>query len=73
MDNICIQERRHSVNIEESKRLKNTIDIELNNLVIEMLQNGLREDLVRNLVKTRKDNIFWPIGVETESKQKSGE
>lgn len=63
-------ERRHSVNIEESKRLKNTVDIELNNLVIEMLQNGLKEDLVRNLVKTRKDNILWSIDAETESKQK---
>lgn len=61
------------MNIEESKRLKNTVDIELNNLVIEMLQNGLREDLVRNLVKTRKDNILWSIDAETESKQKSGE
>lgn len=58
------------MNIEESKRLKNTIDIELNNLIIEMLQNGLREDLVRNLIKTRKDNIFWPTGVKTKSKQK---
>lgn len=35
-----------------------------------MLQNGLREDLVRNLVKTRKDNILWSIDAETESKQK---
>lgn len=61
------------MNIEESKRLKNTVDIELNNLVIEMLQNGLREDLVRNLVKTRKDNILWSIDAETESKQKSEE
>lgn len=58
------------MNIEESKRLKNTIDIELNNLIIEMLQNGLREDLVRNLVKTRKDNILWSIDAEIESKQK---
>lgn len=58
------------MNIEESKRLKNTIDIELNNLIIEMLQNGLREDLVRNFVKTRKDNILWSIDAETESKQK---
>lgn len=58
------------MNIEESKRLKNTIDIELNNLIIEMLQNGLREDLVRNLIKTRKDNILWSIDAETESKQK---
>lgn len=58
------------MNIEESKRLKNTIDIELDNLVIEMLKNGLREDLVRNLVKTRRDNILWSIESETESKQK---
>lgn len=58
------------MNIEESKRLKNTIDIELDNLVIEMLQNGLREDLVRNLVKTRRSNILWSIESETESKQK---
>lgn len=61
------------MNIEKSKRLKNTVDIELNNLIIEMLQNGLREDLVRNLVKTRKDNILWSIDAETESKQKSEE
>ena len=54
----------------EYKLIKNTINIELDNLIIEMIQNGCREDLVRNLVKTRKDNIFWPIGVETESKQK---
>lgn len=58
------------MNIEESKRLKNTVDIELNNLVIEMLQNGLKEDLVKNLVKTRKSNILWSIDAETESKQK---
>lgn len=58
------------MNIEESKRLKNTVDIELNNLVIEMLQNGLKEDLVKNLVKTRKNNILWSIDAETESKQK---
>lgn len=61
------------MNIEESKRLKNTVDIELNNLVIEMLQNGLKEDLVRNLVKTRKENILWAIEAETESEQKAGE
>lgn len=35
-----------------------------------MLQNGLKEDLVKNLVKTRKDNILWSIDAETESKQK---
>lgn len=54
----------------EYKLIKNTIDIELDNLVVEMLQNGLREDLVKNLVKTRKDNILWSIDAETESKQK---
>lgn len=54
----------------EYKLIKNTVDIELDNLVVEMLQNGLREDLVRNLVKTRKDNILWSIDAETESKQK---
>lgn len=54
----------------EYKLIKNTIDIELNNLVIELIQNGYREDLARNLVKTRKDNIFWTIKAETESKQK---
>ena len=58
------------MNIEESKRLKNTVDIELNNLVIEMLQNELKEDLVKNLVKTRKNNILWSIDAKTESKQK---
>lgn len=61
------------MNIEESKRLKNTVDVELNNLVIELIQNGYREDLARNLVKTRKENILWSIDVETESKQKSEE
>lgn len=60
------------MNIEESKRLNNTVDVGMNNF-IELNQNRYREDLARNLVKTRKDNIFWPIGVETESKQKSGE
>lgn len=54
----------------EYKLIKNTVDIELDNLVVEMLQNGLREDLVKNLVKTRKDNILWSIDAETESKQK---
>ena len=54
----------------EYKLIKNTIDIELNNLVIELIQNGYREDLVKNLVKTRKDNILWSIDAETESKQK---
>ena len=57
----------------EYKLIKNTIDIELDNLVVEMLQNGLREDLVKNLVKTRKDNILWAIEAETESEQKSGD
>lgn len=57
----------------EYKLIKNTIDIELDNLVIEMLQNGCREDLVKNLVKTRKENILWAIKSETESKQKSGD
>lgn len=54
----------------EYKLIKNTVDIELDNLVVEMLQNGLREDLVKNLVKTRKNNILWSIDAETESKQK---
>lgn len=54
----------------EYKLIKNTIDIELNNLVIELIQNGYREDLAKNLVKTRKDNILWSIDAETESKQK---
>ena len=57
----------------EYKLIKNTVDIELDNLVVEMLQNGLREDLVKNLVKTRKDNILWAIEVEIDSNQKSGE
>lgn len=57
----------------EYKLIKNTVDIELDNLVVEMLQNGLREDLVKNLVKTRKNNILWSIDAETESKQKSGD
>lgn len=57
----------------EYKLIKNTINIELDNLVIEMIQNGCREDLVRNLVKTRKENILWAIEAETESKQKSGD
>lgn len=57
----------------EYKLIKNTINIELDNLVIEMIQNGCREDLVRNLVKPRKENILWAIESEIESKQKAGE
>lgn len=57
----------------EYKLIKNTVDIELNNLVVEMLQNGLREDLAKNLVKTRKDNILWAIEAEINSNQKSGD
>lgn len=57
----------------EYKLIKNTVDIELDNLVVEMLQNGLREDLVKNLVKTRKDNILWAIEAEINSNQKSGD
>lgn len=57
----------------EYKLIKNTIDIELNDLVIELIQNGYREDLAKTLVKTRKENILWAIEVETESKQKSGD
>lgn len=57
----------------EYKLIKNTINIELDNLVIEMIQNGYREDLARNLVKTRKDNILWAIDNEIEHKQKSEE
>lgn len=70
--NICIQERRRSMNIEKSKRLTNTVAVGMNNFII-LNQNGYRENIARNLVKTRKDNIFYPIGVETESKQKSEE
>lgn len=57
----------------EYKLIKNTIDIELNNLVIELIQNGYREDLAKNLVKTRKDNILWAIEAEINSNQKSGD
>ena len=57
----------------EYKLIKNTIDIELNNLVIELIQNGYREDLAKNLVKTRKNNILWAITNEIEYKQKSEE
>ena len=57
----------------EYKLIKNTVDIELDNLVVEILQNGLREDFVKNLVKTRKDNILWAIEAEIDSKQKSGD
>lgn len=57
----------------EYKLIKNTINIELDNLAIEMIQNGCREDLVRNLVKKRKDNILWAIETEIEHKQESGE
>ena len=60
------------MNIKESKRLTNMVDFGLNNF-IKLNQNGCRENLARNLVKTRKNNILWPIGVETESKQKSEE
>lgn len=55
------------------KLIKNTINIELDNLVIEMIQKGCREDLVENLVKTRKNNILWAIDNEIEHKQKSEE
>lgn len=57
----------------EYKLIKNTIDIELNNLIIELIQNGYREDLAKNLVKTRKDNILWAIEAEINSNQKSGD
>lgn len=57
----------------EYKLIKNTIDIELNNLVIKLIQNGYREDLAKNLVKTRKDNILWAIEAEINSNQKSGD
>lgn len=57
----------------EYKLIKNTIDIELNNLVIELIQNGYREDLAKNLVKIRKENILWAIEAETGSEQKTGE
>lgn len=57
----------------EYKLIKNTIDIELNNLVIELIQNGYREDFAKNLVKTRKDNILWAIEAEINSNQKSGD
>lgn len=57
----------------EYKLIKNTIDIELNNLVIELIQNGYREDFAKTLVKTRKENILWAIEAETESEQKTGE
>ena len=57
----------------EYKLIKNTIDIELNNLVIELIQNGYREDLAKNLVKTRKNNILWAIEAEIDSNQKSGD
>lgn len=57
----------------EFKLIKNTINIELDNLVIEMIQKGCREDLVENLVKTRKNNILWTIDNEIEHKQKSEE
>lgn len=60
------------MNIEESKRLNNTIDVGMNNFII-LNQNGYSENLVRNLIKTRKDNIFWPIKAETEPKQKAGD
>lgn len=57
----------------EYKLIKNTIDIELNNLVIELIQNGYREDLAKTLVKTRKENILWAIEAEIDSNQKSGD
>lgn len=57
------------MNTEESKHLNNTIDVGMNNFII-LNQNGYRENLARNLVKTRKDNILWSIDAETESKQK---
>lgn len=60
------------MNIEESKHLNNTVDVGLNNF-IKLNQNGCREDLVKNLVKTRKDNILWAIEAEIDSNQKSGE
>ena len=60
------------MNIEESKRLTNTVTVGMNNFII-LNQNGYRENIARNLVKTRKDNIFWPIKAETEPKQKAGD
>lgn len=57
------------MNIGESKRLTNMVDFGLNNF-IKLNQNGCRENLVKNLVKTRKDIILWSIDDETESKQK---
>lgn len=60
------------MNIEESKRLTNTVTVGMNNFII-LNQNGYRENIARNLIKTRKDNIFWPIKAETESKQKAGD
>ena len=60
------------MNIEGSKRLNNTVDVGLNNF-IKLNQNGYRENLARNLVKTRKDNILLSIESETEPKQKVGE
>lgn len=47
------------MNIKESKRLTNTVNVGLNNFII-LNQNGCRENLARNLVKTRKDNVNHP-------------
>lgn len=60
------------MNTEESKRLNNTVYVGMNNF-IKLNQNRYRENLSKNLVKTRKDNIFWPIKVETEPKQKASD
>lgn len=58
----------------EYKLIKNTIDIELNNLVIELIQNGYREKiLLKILPKPEKDNILWAIEAEINSNQKSGD
>lgn len=60
------------MNIGESKRLTNMVDFGLNNF-IKLNQNGCRENFVKNLVKTRKDNILWAIEAEINSNQKSGD
>lgn len=60
------------MNIEESKHLTNVVNFGLNNF-IKLNQNRYRENFAKNLVKARKNNILWAIGVEIEHKQKSGE
>lgn len=58
------------MNKEEFKRVKNTIDTELNNITETCVHQGISREIVTDIVENHKENILWAVETQIDDNDK---